>query len=75
MISKQEYEKYAEDGFNVIPVVKDLGISSESPISLFEKIKDKDNSFLLESIEGGEKWAQFSIIGIDCSDSIKVTDK
>ena len=75
MISKQEYEKYAEDGFNVIPVVKDLEISSESPISLFEKIKDKDNSFLLESIEGGEKWAQFSIIGIDCSDSIKVTDK
>ena len=30
---------------------------------------------MLESIEGGEKWAQFSIIGIDCSDSIKVTDK
>ena len=30
MISKQEYEKYAEDGFNVLPVVKDLEISLRS---------------------------------------------
>ena len=75
MISKQEYKNYAEEGFNILPIVKDLKISSESPISLFEKIKNKENSFLLESVEGGEKWAQYSIIGIDCSDSIKVTDK
>ena len=75
MISKQEYKNYAEEGFNILPIVKDLKISSESPISLFEKIKNKENSFLLESVEGGEKWAQYSIIGIDCSDSIKVIDK
>ena len=29
---------------------------------------------MLESIEGGEKWAQYSIIGLDCQDSIKVSD-
>ena len=31
------------------------------------------STFLLESIEGGEKWAQYSIIGLDCMDTIKIT--
>ena len=73
MITKEEYINYAESGFNIIPLVKDLKINSGSPIDLYSKIKDKQNTFLLESIEGGEKWAQYSIIGLDCMDTIKIT--
>ena len=73
MITKEEYINYADNGFNIVPLVKDLKINSESPIDLYSKIKDKQNTFLLESIEGGERWAQYSIIGLDCKDTIKVT--
>ena len=73
MITKEEYINYAESGFNIIPLVKDLKINSGSPIDLYSRIKDKQNTFLLESIEGGEKWAQYSIIGLDCMDTIKIT--
>ena len=73
MITKEEYINYADNGFNIVPLVKDLKIDSESPIDLYSKIKDKQNTFLLESIEGGEEWAQYSIIGLDCKDTIKVT--
>ena len=73
MITKEEYINYADNGFNIVPLVKDLKINSESPIDLYSKIKDKQNTFLLESIEGGEEWAQYSIIGLDCKDTIKVT--
>ena len=65
MITKEEYINYADNGFNIVPLVKDLKINSESPIDLYSKIKDKQNTFLLESIEGGEEWAQYSIIGLD----------
>ena len=72
-MTKEEYINYVENGFNIVPLVKDLKIKSGSPIDLYSKIKNKQNTFLLESIEGGEKWAQYSIIGLDCKDTIKVT--
>ena len=70
MITKEEYNKYARDGFNVIPLIKNINLVSNSAIEIYSKIKDKKNTFLLESIEGGEKWAQYSIIGIGCKDTI-----
>ena len=75
MISKEEYIKYAENGFNIIPLVKTIDQDLDSPIKVFSKIKNKLNTFLLESIEGGEKWAQYSIIGLDCRETIKVSEK
>ena len=74
MISKEEYIEFAENGFNIVPLIKTIEKDLDSPIEVFSKIKNKKNTFLLESIEGGEKWAQYSIIGLDCKDSIKVSD-
>ncbi len=75
MISKEEYIEYAENGFNVVPLIKTIDQDLDSPIKVFSKIKNKLNTFLLESIEGGEKWAQYSIIGLDCKETIKVSEK
>ena len=47
----------------------------ETPLSLFKKVEDKKNNFLFESVEGGDKWAQYSIIGFGCVDTIKVSGK
>ena len=74
MISKEEYIEFAENGFNIVPLIKTIEKDLDSPIKVFSRIKNKKNTFLLESIEGGEKWAQYSIIGLDCQDSIKVSD-
>ena len=73
MITSKEYDELKLEGFNIIPLIKEIDSDSDSPTSLYSRIKDKRNSFLLESIEGGEKWAQYSIIGLDCKDTIKVT--
>ena len=35
----------------------------ETPISAFRKIDDGKSSFLLESVEGGEKWGRYSFLG------------
>ena len=73
MITKEQYEEFKLDGFNVIPLIKEIYSNSDSPTNLYSKIKDKRNTFLLESIEGGEKWAQYSIIGLGCNETIKVS--
>lgn len=48
---------------NIIPVLMELYADMETPISLFKRFEDGKYCFLLESVEGGEKWARYSFIG------------
>jgi anthranilate synthase component I len=48
---------------NLIPIYREILADMETPVSAFRKIDDGQNSFLLESIEGGEKWARYSFLG------------
>ena len=73
MINKLQFQEYVNQGFNIIPLAKEISLDNASPLTIYSKVANKTNTFLLESVEGGEKWAQYSIIGIDCLDSIKVT--
>jgi anthranilate synthase component 1 len=48
---------------NLIPVFEEIHYDLETPLSAFRKIDDGNSSFLLESVEGGEKWGRFSFLG------------
>ena len=48
---------------NLIPVYREILADMETPVSAFRKIDNGHTSFLLESIEGGEKWARYSFLG------------
>jgi len=48
---------------NLIPVYREILADMETPVSAFKKIDDGATAFLLESIEGGEKWARYSFLG------------
>lgn len=48
---------------NLIPLFREILADMETPVSAFKKIDDGHTSFLLESIEGGEKWARYSFLG------------
>jgi anthranilate synthase component 1 len=73
MINKEQFQQYADQGFNIIPVAKDVHLDDVTPLTIYSQISNKSNTFLLESVEGGETWAQYSIVGLDCLDTIKVT--
>lgn len=51
--------------YNLIPIVRTIMADTETPIRLFKHFAKKENSFLLESVEGGAKWARYSFIGTD----------
>ncbi len=61
--SKVEFIKLAKKG-NLVPVYREIIADMETPVSAFEKIKG-EFSYLLESVEGGEKIARFSFLGSD----------
>ncbi|RJR17070.1 MAG: anthranilate synthase component I [Nitrospiraceae bacterium] len=57
----KEFKLKAKEG-NLIPVYREILADLETPLSAFLKLKGK-TCFLLESVEGGEKWARYSFIG------------
>ena len=51
--------------YSSIPLCKTIYADTETPVSLYDRLRDRPYSFLLESVEGGEKWARYSFIGAD----------
>ncbi len=60
--SVKEFETRTEEG-NLIPIYREVFVDTETPVSAYLKIGGR-MSFLLESVEGGEKWGRYSFIGI-----------
>jgi len=58
----ETFRSLASQG-NLIPVYREILADMDTPVSAFKKIDDGRFSFLLESIEGGEKWARYSFLG------------
>jgi anthranilate synthase component 1 len=61
--SQDEFESLASRG-NLIPVVREISADMDTPLSLFRRLDDGRTAFLLESVEGGEKWARYSFMGV-----------
>ncbi len=61
--SFEQFELLARQG-NHVPVVREILADLDTPLSLFRKIDDRRTAFLLESVEGGEKWARYSFLGV-----------
>lgn len=57
-----EFKTLTQDG-NLIPIYAEILADMETPVSAFKKIDNGKLSFLLESVEGGEKWARYSFLG------------
>ena len=56
-----------------IPFFKEISGDLETPLSIYLKFMDDRNSYLFESVEGGEKWARYSIIGLPTDKKIDLS--
>lgn len=68
-------EKFAElagQNFNRIPVTREVLADLETPLSVYLKLAYGPNSYLFESVQGGEKWGRYSLIGLQTSTVLKV---
>lgn len=55
--------KQLANAYTVIPVSMEVNADMETPVTLFKRFEDSKYCFLLESVEGGEKWSRYSFIG------------
>ena len=51
--------------YDIVPVVEEIPVDFDTPVSLFSKVAGGEYCFLLESLEGGERWGRYSFIGIN----------
>ena len=73
MISKNDFNKLAKKGYNRIPLMCEILADLDTPLSTYTKICNFPYSYLFESVEGGEKWGRYSIIGLPAKKIISVT--
>jgi anthranilate synthase component I len=57
---------------NLIPVYREILADIETPVSVLMKLQAKEHVYLLESVEGGEKWGRYSFLGTDAGVVFKV---
>ena len=48
---------------NLVPVYREIRGDTETPVSAFLKLRSPAHAFLLESVEGGERWGRYSFLG------------
>lgn len=61
-----EFSALAAQGYNRIPISRNVLADVETPISTYRKLAEGPYSYLFESVQGGEKWGRYSIIGLPC---------
>ena len=72
MMDQQTFDTLIGEGYNRIPVSRTILADMETPLSAYHKFAAGPFSFLFESVQGGEKWGRYSIIGLPARRLLRV---
>src|SRR5215213_11243750 len=71
LITELEFKSLAAQGYNRIPLIAEAFADLETPLTLYLKLAQTQqagrNTFLLESVVGGERFGRYSFIGLPAS--------
>jgi len=70
--SLTDFQHYAAQGYNRIPLVREVLADLDTPLSTYLKLASGPYSYLFESVQGGEKWGRYSIIGLPSRSLLRV---
>ena len=83
-MTEEQFQKLAGSGYNRIPIVREILADTETPLSIYLKlgkgggnadgngVGTGEHSYFFESVQGGEKWGRYSIIGLPCATVLRV---
>ena len=71
-MTPEQFAELAQAGFNRIPVHREVLADLDTPLSTYLKLASGPYSYLFESVQGGEKWGRYSIIGLPSREVLKV---
>ncbi len=73
MLTKPEFMELAAE-YSVVPLTLEVVGDRETAVTVFEKLVGAQPGFLLESVEGGERWGRWSFVGWDPAFTLTTTD-
>ena len=73
-ISESEFNRLAAEGYNRIPVTLETFADLDTPLSIYLKLANDPYSYLLESVQGGERFGRYSFIGLAAGTRIAVVE-
>ncbi|MCB1679500.1 MAG: anthranilate synthase component I [Halioglobus sp.] len=71
-MNAQDFAALAAQDYNRVPVSLEVLADLETPVSTYRKLAEGPYSFFFESVQGGETWGRYSIIGLPCRTLLKV---
>ncbi len=71
--SFDEFRELARSA-NTVPVYREIAADLDTPVSAFLKLHRQGQGFLLESVEGGDRWGRYSVLGTDPLMTVRAWD-
>ncbi|MCB1661995.1 MAG: anthranilate synthase component I [Pseudomonadales bacterium] len=71
-MTPEYFAQLTTEGYNRIPITRTVLADLDTPLSSYLKLASGPYSYMFESVQGGEKWGRYSIIGLPCRTVIKV---
>lgn len=72
MLTEQEFQSFADQGYNRIPLTIETFADLDTPLSIYLKLANEPYTYLLESVQGGERFGRYSVIGLRANSRIEV---
>ena len=69
----EEFNKFQSENYDRIPVTRRLLADLDTPLSVYAKLANRPDTYLLESVENVENWGRYSIIGLACEETIQIS--
>jgi len=73
-MTESDFNRLAAEGYNRIPVTLETFADLDTPLSIYLKLANDSYSYLLESVQGGERFGRYSFIGLAAGTRIAVVD-
>ncbi len=70
-MTELEFKALAVQGYTRIPLIAESFADLETPLSLYLKLANEPNTFLLESVVGGERFGRYSFIGLPARTAVR----
>lgn len=72
-MTEQDFQALAADGYTTIPIMREVLADLDTPLSVYLKLANGPYSYLFESVQGGEKWGRYSIVGLPCRRVVRIS--
>ena len=67
-----QFTQFSAQGYNRVPLTREVLADLDTPLSIYYKLANGPYTYLFESVQGGEKWGRYSIIGLSAKKVLKI---